>query len=321
MLNEAKSSSHRVRARIAFLWGVLFTLISVTARAEDEFPAELTQFTPDSRNPIFTAGGEGHWDVKIRERGWILREGDQWKLWYTGYDGTREGKKMLGYATSTDGITWKRSPKNPIYSDHWVEDMCVVPYNGLYYMFAEGAEDRAQLLTSHDGIEWKRIGHLDIRMKNGDPISDGPYGTPTAWFEDGAWNLFYERGDRGVWLARSDDAKVFTNVHDDPVLKPGPEEYDQDLIAMNQVFRHHHRYYAVYHGTKKSSDPKQPNLWSTGLATSTDLIHWKKYPGNPLRPIAENRSSGLMIHDAHGFRLYTMHNEVDLYLPAPKKNQ
>ena len=189
----------------------------------------------------------------------------------------------------------------------------------MYYMFAEGAEDRAQLLTSRDGIDWKRIGHLDIRLKNGDPIPEGPYGTPTAWFEDGAWNLFYERGDRGVWLARSDDAKVFTNVHDDPVLKPGPDEYDQDLIAMNQVIRHHHRYYAVYHGTKKSSDPKQPNLWSTGLATSTDLIHWKKYSGNPLRPIGENRSSGLMIHDAPGFRLYTMHNEVNVYVPDPKK--
>lgn len=303
-----------------FFWPVIFfAMIRGAASAEDDFPAELTRFMPAAQNPIFTAGGVGKWDVKIRERGWILREGEQWRMWYTGYDGTREGQKMLGYATSTDGLTWARYPKNPIYSEHWVEDMCVVPYNGLYYMFAEGAEDRAQLLTSRDGIDWKRVGHLDVRMKNGDPISAGPYGTPTAWFEDGAWNLFYERHDLGVWLARSDDAKVFTNVHDEPVLKPGPDEYDRDLIALNQIFRHNNRYYAVYHGTRKSTDPQQPSLWSTGLAMSTDLIHWKKYPGNPLRPIAENRSSGLMIHHKGSCWLYTMHNEVNVYFPVSQK--
>lgn len=297
---------------------IVFFLATSFVGASDEFPPELTQFTPDERNPIFTAEGPGHWDVKIRERGWILREGDQWKMWYTGYDGTRPGKKMLGYATSTDGSVWKRHPGNPIYSDHWVEDVCVIPHDGLYYMFAEGAEDRAQLLTSPDGLKWQRIGRLDVRLVNGEPIPDGPYGTPTAWFENGTWNLFYERGDRGIWLARSTDTKVFTNVQDEPVIQPGPDEYDFNQIAMNQIVRHQSRYYAVYHGAKRSEDPNQPTLWSTGLAASTDLIHWKKSPGNPLRPIAENKSSGLLIFDGDRFRLYTMHNEVHVHRTSIK---
>jgi hypothetical protein len=311
--------NHRIVSGAMTSIAILFFALIGLCQADDDFPPELTRFVPDSRNPIFTAEGAGHWDVKIRERGWILHDRDHWKMWYTGYDGTREGKKMLGYATSTDGIVWKRDPRNPIYSEHWVEDMCVIPYNGMYYMFAEGLNDRAQLLTSHDGITWKRIGHLDVRLTSGEPIPDGPYGTPTAWFEDGAWNLFYERSDKGIWLARSLDTKVFTNVQDEPVISPGPDEYDQDLIAMNQVIRHHDRYYAVLHGTKKTNDPQKPNLWSTGLAVSTDLIHWKKYPGNPLRPIAENRSSGLLIHTDTGFRLYTMHNEVHLFVNPPAK--
>ena len=135
----------------------LFLLATFKANADENFPPELTQFVPSERNPIFTAAGPGHWDVKIRERGWILREGNQWKMWYTGYDGTRPGQKMLGYATSSDGIVWQRFPKNPIYSEHWVEDVCVIPHDGLYYMFAEGVEDRAQLLTSRDGITWNRL--------------------------------------------------------------------------------------------------------------------------------------------------------------------
>ena len=59
-----------------------------------EFPPELVNWKPWPGNPIFTAEGPDHWDVKIRERGWILREGDAWKLWFTGYDGTRDSLKI-----------------------------------------------------------------------------------------------------------------------------------------------------------------------------------------------------------------------------------
>lgn len=289
---------------------VLF--LTMTARAE-EFPPELTRFEPGPTNPVFTPEGPGHWDVKMRERGWILREGSTYHLWYTGYDGTREGIKMLGYATSADGIHWTRFPHNPIYRDHWVEDMMVVKHGDTYYMFAEGLDDHAQLLESPDKIHWMWRGFLDIRMADGKPIANGPYGTPTAWFESGRWHLFYERGDRAVWLAESTDLKVFTNVQDEPVLVPGPGEYDRKSIALNQIIKYKDRYYACYHG---SPGGPRPVNWSSNLATSTDLIHWKKYAGNPLRPLAENKSSNLLIHDGKEFRLYTMHDSVWVYFPA-----
>ena len=298
---------------------VVLTLVfvPVTCLADELFPDELTKFEPITSNPVFAAQGDGHWDVKLRERGWIIREGDLWRMWFTGYDGTRPGQKMLGYATSRDGLSWQSHPANPIYKEHWVEDVCIIPHDGTLYMFAEGEHDRAQLLTSRDGIAWQRVGTLDVRLKKtGEPISDGAFGTPTAWFEDGVWNLFYERNDKAIWLARSRDLKVFTNVQDEPVMSPGPADYDRDMIAMNQIIKHRDRYYAVIHGTKKNDDPKQPNLWSTSLATSTDLIHWTKYAGNPLRPVSENKSSGLLIHDDRQFLLYTMHGRVDVHRPS-----
>ena len=298
------------------LFVLALVLTQVTCSADELFPPELTKFEPIASNPVFTAQGEGHWDVKIRERGWIIREGDLWQMWFTGYDGTKTGRRLLGYATSRDGLSWQPHPANPIYKEHWVEDVCIIPHDGTLYMFAEGEQDRAQLLTSRDGIAWQRIGKLDVRLKNGEPISDGAYGTPTAWFEDGVWNLFYERNDKAIWLARSRDLKVFTNVQDEPLMSPGPTDYDRDMIAMNQIIKHQGRYYAVIHGTKKNDDATQPNLWSTGLATSTDLIHWTKYAGNPLRPVSENKSSGLLIHDGRQFLLYTMHGKVDVHLPA-----
>ncbi|MBL4884704.1 MAG: hypothetical protein JKY95_09250 [Planctomycetaceae bacterium] len=283
----------------------------------EDFPAELVQFTAAKNNPVFTAQGEGHWDVKIRERGWILRDNNQYHMWYTGYDGTREGQKFLGYATSSDGLKWKPHPKNPINTEHWIEDMMVVKQDGTFYMFAEGEQDQAQLLTSKDGLKWTRQGTLDIRKVDGTPIKPGPRGTPTAWYEKGIWYLFYERFDAGVWLATSKDMKTWTNLQDAPVLLPGPDLADRDLIAMNQIVKHNGRYYAYYHGAAKIPDENNQNLWSTSIAVSDDLIHWKKYDNNPLQPRSENKSSGILINTGKGktksFRLYTMHGKVDVH--------
>lgn len=276
-----------------------------------EFPAELVEFVPYEGNPIFTAAGEATWDAALRERGWILREGDRWRMWYTGYDGTRQGLKMLGYATSTDGLHWTRHADNPLYTEHWVEDMMVVPHGGRYYMFAEGRDDQAHLLVSDDGLHWTRQGPLDVRYANGKPLTPGPYGTPTAWFEDGVWYLFYERMDQGVWLAASRDMQVWTHLQDEPVLSPGPEEYDRLMIALNQIVKHGDRYYAYYHGT---GDAERPRQWSTCVAVSDDLRRWTKFPGNPI--VGDNKSSGILVHDGRRHRLYTMHDEVHAHFPA-----
>lgn len=295
--------------------GVAVAQSPVKPKATLELPAELREFTRQGSASIFTAAPAGAWDAKLRERGWIVREGEQWRMWYTGYDGSATGRRMLGYATSLDGIAWTRHRDNPIYREHWVEDMMIVKQNGIYHMFAEGEGDQSQLLTSPDGLAWTRVRTLDIRMKNGEPISPGPFGTPTAWFENGMWYLFYERGDQAVWLATSKDLKVFTHVQDEPVIAKGPGDYDQVMLALNQVEKIGNVYVAVLHGT---STPAKPRLWSTSFAVSTDLVHWTKWTGNPLLPAADDKSSGQLVHDGKRWRLYTHHDHVDWHL-APSR--
>lgn len=289
-----------------------FFLTSEQDAAPEKFPPELVRYVPYQKAPVFAAAGPGHWDARIRERGWIMRENGIYKLWYTGYLDKKGAVMHLGLATSSDGIHWARHPKNPLYSKHWVEDMMIVKHDSKYYMFAEGKDDLAQLLVSDDGLDWNRIGQLDVRLKNGKPIPPGPYGTPTAWRENDTWHLFYERGDLGIWLATSKDMKVWTNVQDEPVMSPGPGEHDKDLIAFNQIIKHKGRYYAYYHGSARTGS--NAKMWSTNVATSTDLIHWDKYPGNPLQPVAQNKSSGIVVRDGKAFRLYTMHPAVYLHV-------
>jgi sucrose-6-phosphate hydrolase SacC (GH32 family) len=274
------------------------------------FPRELTDWVPYEKNPIFAGTGGETWDREIRERGFILREGDTWKLWYTGYDSRKSETKFLGYATSPDGIRWTRYPKNPIFDAVWTEDVFVVKHGGAYQMFAEGRDDIAHRLTSADGIHWQEKGSLDIRRKSGERLSPGPYGTPTVWIEGGTFYLFYEREDKGIWLATSKDMGVWTNVQDDPVIPLGPEAYDRQQVALNQVVRDQGRYYGVYHA---NADPQGNAPWTTCLAASDDLVHWTKYAGNPV--IRTDDSSGILVDDGERLRLYTMHPAVKLWLP------
>ena len=278
------------------------------------FPSELTAFLPYEKNPVFEGRGDGYWDAMIRERGWIMREGGEYYLWYTGYSPTDTGTMKLGYATSPDGLTWTRYSDNPVYTDHWVEDMMVVKQGDTYYMFAEGLNDQAHSFTSTDRIHWKQQGALDIRKANGDPIESGPFGTPTAYFEDGTWFLFYERDDQAIWLAISKDLKVWTNVQDDPVIRRGPEPYDRTMIALNQIVKYKGQYYAYYHATCPENGPDR---WTMCVAGSKDLIHWEKYPGNPI--IQPDHSSGILVDDGHQFRFYCMHKAVTVWFPKQSR--
>jgi hypothetical protein len=220
---------------------------------------------------------------------------------------------MLGYATSKDGIQWERYPGNPIFTDNWTEDMIVFKLENKYYMYAEGRKDITHYMTSDDGIHWEDQGSLILLTTKGDTIP-GPYGTPTVWVEDGKWYLIYERNDEAIWLATSTDKKIWTNVQDEPILKPGPEKYDQGAVAVNQVVKHNNRYYLYYHANPDLGwAAKGPTPWNSNIAVSGDLIHWKKFESNPI--VGGDNSSPITVFDGKQIRLYTMHPEVRLYYP------
>jgi beta-1,2-mannobiose phosphorylase / 1,2-beta-oligomannan phosphorylase len=275
------------------------------------FPSEMVNFIAYKANPVFSGTGANTWDEEIRERGYILKEEDGYHLWYTGYrKDSAEKTKYLGYATSPDGYRWTRYKDNPVFTESWVEDMMVIKSDSLYFMFAEGRNDIAHMLTSNDKIHWKDHGSLQIHYSNGKPLNEGPYGTPTVLKEDSIWYLFYERNDEAIWLATSKDLKAWTNVQDDPVLNKGPEAYDKFGLALNQVIKYKGSYYGYYHGTAF----KDWHEWSTNVSVSKDLIHWKKYDSNPI--MKENKSSGILVYDGTQYRLYTMHPQVSVHFPA-----
>lgn len=318
------SESHAPRLRLRALFAVLLLLVlprllSASARAQEPpaavdppFPPELVRWRPIPGDPVLFAGaGPEAWDRRIRERGYILAGDGEFRMWYTGYNDDLSPLRRLGLATSPDGLTWTRHPDNPLVPDAWIEDVHVVPHEGGYLMVAEGEHDLARQWSSPDGIRWTDEGRLDVRLADGRPIPPGPYGTPTLVRWNDRWRLLYERGDRGVWLAESTDRKVWTNLSDEPVLRLGPDPYDREAVALNQVLLRDGFFYAVYH-----ANAHRPwRDWTTCVARSRDLLHWEKHPANPV--IGDNRSSGILVQTDRGLRLYTMHAEVRAHEPDP----
>ena len=119
----------------------------------------------------------------------------------------------------------------------------------------------------------------------------------------------------GIWLATSNDKITWKNIQDEPVLKMGPEEYDAGAVAANQIVKYNGRYYMYYHASTNPdwAKPGANALWTSNIAMSTDLIHWEKYPKNPL--VEGDTSSPILVFDDERYCLYTMHEQVRLYFP------
>ena len=89
-----------------FLLWLAAGCLAASAADAPIFPSELVDFGPVSRDPLFAGGGPQAWDRDLRERGWIMREGNCWHLWYTGSNADRSPFRRVGYATGSDGLNW-----------------------------------------------------------------------------------------------------------------------------------------------------------------------------------------------------------------------
>src|SRR3954470_23868955 len=97
-----------MRLRVSIRPALLLLAITPGLAVADEFPRSLVAWRPIVGNPVFQGAGDGAWDRKIRERGYILVEDGTFHLWYTGYNDDRSPTKFLGPATSPDGVRWTR---------------------------------------------------------------------------------------------------------------------------------------------------------------------------------------------------------------------
>jgi len=113
--------------------------------------------------PVLWPGEDDDWDAAAINGATVHFDGINYHMWYNARD--TSWVQRIGYATSDDGIHWKKHPANPVLEDggpgtwdeHWISVYCV-NYNGSFYeMWYDGFDkinNQVGYATSMDGVNW-----------------------------------------------------------------------------------------------------------------------------------------------------------------------
>ena len=236
-------------------------------------------------NPVFPAT-PGTWrESQTANPDLLLKDG----VYYMYFRGQRGGHDRIGVATipaeKFDGVTWDIHPEPIIdvggpgsWDENHALDPAAILHDGkvfLYYTASSPREDRSICLAvSEDGKSFRKF--------DGNPVIIG--GGPEIASRDGVLYLYYWRsvpGKKGfqIHYAASRDGYHFTEQVPSLVLPVGPAgSWDSFTVETPRIFREGELFYMVYCGSDRNKDYP----FHAGLATSRDLIHWTKFPGNPI---------------------------------------
>ncbi len=155
-------------------------------------------------NPVLPKGNPGDFDMQWAYANTVLFENGEYKMWYTGFNGTSAG---IGYATSNDGITWLKYPGNPVITAGGpgtgallnVQNARVIHSLAGYEMWFNGnsadPDFNVYYASSLDGTAWVCL-----------PLPVLVTGAPGSFDQDWAWhpNVIFDEGVYRMWYSGYD---------------------------------------------------------------------------------------------------------------------
>ena len=256
----------------------------------------------NNNNIVLDLGVSGDWDDAGVVAPDIIKDGDIYKMWFGGNDGANA---RIGYATSTDGVTWKKYSGNNCTGttgDGCVFDISstgfdekgiywptVIKSGNTYQMWYSGQNNidnvRIGYATSSDGINW-------TRQNAGDPVLD--WGTGGDW-DDAAvhspdvikegtiYKMWYAGNDGSnqnrIGLATSTDGISWSRIQinncsstigDGCVYDLGQSgTFNDNDMNVNKVLRINDLYYLFYKAKSSVN-----SYYTSGLAVSKNGYDW-----------------------------------------------
>lgn len=188
------------------------------------------------------------WEDDIN-RPCVLKKSDTYHMWYTGQvrPGAGDGHSWIGYATSPDGVKWKRMSDKPVLSfdQPWEKNSAVMcpsvmwdEQARLFRMWYSGGEQHEPnaigYATSPDGLTWKK--HAGNPVFTPEPkntwekhkVAGGQVVKRGDWYV-----MFYigfqDESSAKIGLARSKDGITHWQRHPaNPIIWPGNGKWDHD---------------------------------------------------------------------------------------------
>ncbi|MBI4385776.1 MAG: hypothetical protein HY551_00185 [Elusimicrobia bacterium] len=217
------------------------------------------------------------------------------------YETASGGKSAVGAAASPDGTNFSdQGVVLDVGSDPASWDGRLASFPGVwkdgetFYLVYEGAgldpssPGDIGLAISTDGIHFTKHPDNPI-LRHGSGWESVNVGTPSLWKEGTTWYLFYHGFDGArvqIGVAAGSDLTRLEKHPGNPVLKTGPPEaWDEGTVGKRSILKQGGVYYMMFEGSTRP--PYRQARWSSGLARSTDLLHWEKFQDNPVLPRTE----------------------------------
>jgi len=244
-------------------------------------------------NPIIPRTAGSFYSIHVANPDILLFQGE----YYFYFRGQAEaGHDQIGVALATpaqfDGIHWNMCPENPIlkvgakpsdFDSGHILDPATIVLNGqvwLYYS-AHNIDWKKRNVPSGVGLAISSDGiHFEKHAENPVVIGTAPevvlFQNQVYLFfqrknQDGFFEIFCRQGTDGIHFPESSTTRVFA-----PSGKPGT--FDQFSISTVRIWQEGNWFYMTYGGCPRFFD--YPS--AIGLTRSRDLLHWERYPHNPI---------------------------------------
>lgn len=234
-----------------------------------------------SNAPVVAVGPNNSWDQSRVGSASIIFDGSVFKMWYEGYSGSTW---RIGYATSSNGISWSKYPSYLIdsldgginFNIHDPKVMFIDTEYKVWYAASDSSINNIHINYSEslDGINW------NSSLVNIMPLSlswEHDISFPYTIFVNNQYKMWYAargsyNGSISHWrigYATSTDGINWTK-YPTPVMDI-TQSWEGIDIANPSVLFENGTYHMWYHGDG-----------GIGHATSPDGINWTKDPANPI---------------------------------------
>ena len=265
---------------------IIITVVVILFGGSTDLFAQ-TNWTKYSGNPVLNLGASGSWDDAGVILPSVIFDSNTFKMWYHGDDGSAT---RIGYATSSDRVTWTKSMSNPVLvlgpSGSWDDASILEPsvlFDGstyhMWYQGFDGIKRQIGYATSPDGVTWTKSGSNPV-------LNLGPSGSwdsselrqPFVILDGELYRMWYTGSNGSIQqfgYATSTDGVSWIR-HDGPIMgRGGTGSWDGVWMASPRVLMNGSSYEMIYSAFDGSSV-------RIGYATSQDGLAWIKYDGNPV---------------------------------------
>ncbi len=222
-------------------------------------------------DPVITRGAPGEWDAVDVLNPSVIRQGDQYFNFFSGYNGQ---SWHTGLAVSLDGVTWRKQGEILSAAGN---GSAIASADGILYYYQAGDPVQIGLARMISRKQWVRSAAPVLPVGPYDSWDERGVADPYVIRAGQSYYMFYLGMDRAqrqrLGVATSSDGVTWYKLRANPILELGEYgAFDAKGLGEPAVWTARGYYWMLYTGRDRNE------VRRLGLARSRDGVRWEKLP-------------------------------------------